>query len=367
MMTKRTPAWRIAALGGIVCASLIFTGPARGEPDVLERPALESTRASKSVLLAVTRAGERLVAVGERGIILFSDDSGNTWRQAKVPVSVSLTNVRFAGTRKGWAVGHSGVVLHSEDGGETWVKQLDGRRAALLVLKAAKAAGGQDSEDAKRQLAEAERLAADGPDKPFLDVYFSDENNGLIVGAYGLVFSTQDGGKQWQSWISRIPNPKGKHLYSIQTAGRDLYIVGEQGAFYRSSDGGQTFAEIKTPYPGSYFGALAMAGGELVAYGLRGNAYWSGDAGKSWQKVETGQPVTLTAGVTLREGSVVLVDQDGNVLQSRDKGRTFRPLTVSRRFPFTGVAQAADGSLILSGTRGIIRIDVRSTAAEAKS
>ncbi|WP_430515935.1 WD40/YVTN/BNR-like repeat-containing protein, partial [Pseudomonas fluorescens] len=62
---------------------------------LLDQAALQSAKAAHSVLLAVTRAGERLVAVGERGIVLLSDDSGVSWRQAKVPVSVSLTAVQF--------------------------------------------------------------------------------------------------------------------------------------------------------------------------------------------------------------------------------------------------------------------------------
>lgn len=346
---------------------LLLAAQAKAEPDLLERPALQSPRGAKSVLLAVARADKRLVAVGERGVILLSDDNGNTWRQAKVPVSVSLTNVRFASPRKGWAVGHSGVVLHTLDGGESWFKQLDGRQAAQLEFEAAQAAAKKaDDANAQRRLAEAQRVVDDGPDKPFLDANFADENNGFIVGAYGLMFATQDGGKLWRSWMGRIDNPKGKHLYSIHAAGRDLYIAGEQGALFRSNDDGQTFLEIKTPYAGTYFGVLTAPKGELIVYGLRGNAYWSGDAGRNWQKIETGPPVTFTAGVALGDGSVVLADQDGNVFQSRDQGRTFRPLPVDQRFPFTGVIQAADGKLILSGTRGITRLEVGANLGRAK-
>ncbi|MBI5444053.1 MAG: glycosyl hydrolase, partial [Deltaproteobacteria bacterium] len=108
--------------------------------DLLDRPATVSGRALRSVQLAVARAGKRLVSVGERGTVLLSDDDGRTWRQAKVPVSLTLTCVCFASERSGWAAGHSGVVLRTSDGGETWVKQLDGRQAAQIELAAAKAA-----------------------------------------------------------------------------------------------------------------------------------------------------------------------------------------------------------------------------------
>ena len=34
-------------------------------------------------------------------------------------------------------------------------------------------------------------------ERPFLDLYFSDENNGVAIGAYGLFYRTSDGGKNW--------------------------------------------------------------------------------------------------------------------------------------------------------------------------
>ncbi len=111
----------------------------------------------------------------------------------------------------------------------------------------------------RKELAEAERLVADGPDKPFFDVHFHDENNGVVVGAYGLAFATQDGGKRWLPWSDRIPNPQGRHLYSIHTSGNTWFIAGEQGALFRSADGGSSFVSVKTPYTGTYFGALGGA------------------------------------------------------------------------------------------------------------
>lgn len=330
------------------------------EPDVLERPALISPHASSSVLLAMTRADQRLLAVGERGIVLFSDDGAVSWRQAQVPVSVSLAGVRFVTGKKGWAVGHSGVVLHTEDGGVTWMKQFDGRQAAQVVLQSAeKAAAARNDAVTRRQLSDAQRLLADGPDKPFFDVYFSDERQGFIAGAYGLFFTTHDGGKTWLSWQNHIDNPDGKHLYCINALGASLYIAGEEGALYRSTDAGQSFAEIRTPYRGSYFGVVQLAGNKVMVYGLRGNAYWSDDAGHHWRKIETGTQATFTAGLALTDGSVVIVNQGGQVLRSTDDGRSFQALPVVHPFPFSGVTQAGDDKLILSGARGITEVSIK--------
>ena len=112
------------------------TGPV-GSP--LSTPAMHVTPTQKTVLIDLARAGERLVAVGERGLVLLSDDHGQSWRQAAVPVSVSLSAVQFVDAHSGWAIGHAGVVLATRDGGESWVVQLDGRRAAQIELDAARA------------------------------------------------------------------------------------------------------------------------------------------------------------------------------------------------------------------------------------
>jgi photosystem II stability/assembly factor-like uncharacterized protein len=312
--------------------------------------------AEKGLLLSVAAAGKRLVAVGERGHILISDDNGASWHQVQSPVSVTLTAVRFPTPLKGWALGHSGVVLHSDDAGETWVKQLDGMQAAQLVLDGlrAKAVSGQDTpEGLDSSIASAERLVSDGTDKPFLDLYFEDEQKGFIVGAYNLIFHTEDGGTSWQPWLDHVENPKGLHLYGIQAVGRDLCIAGEQGLFLRSEDRGKSFNALSTPYEGSYFGLLPLREGELIVYGLRGNAFKSDDHGNTWEKIDSTVPVSITAAAELRDGLLVLTTQSSDVLASRDQGRSFQHLSINEPFPFTGIAQAANGNIVLVGMHGV--------------
>ncbi|MBL0150765.1 MAG: hypothetical protein IPP87_19595 [Ideonella sp.] len=101
----------------------------------LDRPAVQQRTPQRNVLLAAAAAGPRLVAVGERGLVVLSDDGGASWRQAQtVPVSVTLTAVQFIDERLGWAVGHGGVVLRSEDAGQTWRRMVDGRQLAQAAL-----------------------------------------------------------------------------------------------------------------------------------------------------------------------------------------------------------------------------------------
>lgn len=357
----------ISTLTAPFVLSLLFAAPLPGlatsastQPkDVLERPALMSPRAARSVMLAVARADKRLVAVGEGGIVLLSDDNGKTWRQVPVPVRATLTNVYFADGKNGWAVGHSGVVLASRDGGATWEKQLDGKVAAQIN---ADAVAGLDDAFQRRN---AQQLQADGPDKPFLGVYFADAKRGWVVGAYGIAFATDDGGKHWQSLIPQLDNPKLRHLYGIQAMGEKILLTGEQGTLLASSDG-RKFSAVKTPYAGTYFGLVGAANNALVVYGLRGNVYRSGDGGDHWDKVDLGLPVTVTAGLRLDNGDLLLADETGRVLRSRDTGKSFQPVAVPKPFYFSGLIQAADGAVVLAGARGMARIEASSLTTESK-
>jgi len=343
-----------------VAVGLAVSEAALGEPDVLERPApmRSAERAATSVLLNVKMAGNRLVAIGERGLILWSDNDGQSWKQASVPVSVTLTSVSFADATHGWATGHSGVILRSSDGGQTWTKVLDGTRAASLLADESGKPGASEA-----LIADAKRLVADGPDKPFLDVKFWDAKHGLVVGAYGLLYGTDDGGDIWKPLQGHIDNPKGAHLYALHDTGDTLYLSGEQGVVFVSQDRGKNFAALKTPYVGTYFGILT-AGSNLIAFGMRGNAYWSGDGGQSWTKSEVPEKNTLTAGTHARDGAIFLVDDAGHVLVSRDDGKRFISANLPKQTPLNAVVETPSGKLCLAGARGISCPNQRQSGAE---
>lgn len=334
----------------LACAGAMAAPPAAPAlPTALRQPAVVTPKALGAGMLAVTRAGRRLVAAGERGIVLWSDDEGRQWHQATVPVQATLTAVRFVDAHTGWAVGHLGVVLRSDDGGMTWVRQLDGVGAAALVLAEAQATG--DAAAVHR----AERFVDEGPDKPFFDIAFTDAQHAWVVGAYGLILATDDGGKTWRSLQTRLENTLGVHLYAVQVLGQALFVAGEQGLLARSDDGGGRFTALSSPYKGSFFGLLSTRDGALLAYGLRGNVFRSSDGGLQWRQVETGLPVSIGAGVTLGDGRVVLLAQNGDLLVSRDGGTTLARVVAPRPLPAAGLTSVDRGEVLLASLRGLQR------------
>ncbi|MED7669792.1 BNR domain-containing protein [Pseudomonas moraviensis subsp. stanleyae] len=352
---------RVCQLVGLLTLALPWALPLSAAEaavgDVLNTPAMHAPQAEHAVLLDLARAGARLVAVGERGIVLLSDDNGNTWRQAPVPVSVSLTAVQFVDAEHGWAVGHGGAVLVSADAGETWTLQLDGRRAAQLELDAARAeaayATASDADAARVQ--NAERLVAEGADKPFLALKFSDARHGLIVGAYGLAFKTADGGASWQSLIGQIDNPAGAHLYALAAHGAQWFIAGEQGYLARSDDGGQSFASLDSPYSGSFFAAQVRDDGTLLVAGLKGNAFVSGDNGGSFVPAPVPMPVSFSDAIRTVDGQLLLVNQGGALFRTQADAQ-LQPYGAPLGKPVASVVQAADGSLVLAGFTGLTRL-----------
>ncbi|MCC2632248.1 MAG: glycosyl hydrolase, repeat protein [Ramlibacter sp.] len=318
--------------------------PAAGSvvADPLDAPARASRLAARSALMGVARAGDALVAVGERGHVLRSDDGGERWTQVGVPTSVTLTAVGFADARSGWACGHGGVLLHTADGGRSWRKQLDGR-ALLAGLQARR--GGSAALD--QQLA---RWREEGPDKPFLDLHVYGAEHVIAVGAYGLAVETRDGGRNWQPLPGALDNPGERHLYALAVHGGATYAAGEQGLLLRRAGTGQRFEAVTTAFRSTVF-ALIATEGALLALGLGGWVHRSTDDGLHWASSQPAGRAALTAAWT-RGATVVVASESGSLLVSGDAGRNFSVVPALRPAPLTGLAAAGPGRIVAVGLLG---------------
>lgn len=352
------------AVSGFAATCLLGTamgagGLSTGAQSPMERPALQVRQPQRAAILGVARAGRRIVAVGERGIALWSDDAGRTWQQATTPVSVSLTSINFVDERTGWAVGHSAVILHSADGGATWVRQFDGSdltRAANERLRQSGTAK-QASEDAvDPSLAVTKLLAEPIADKPILDVSFADAKTGYAVGASGLLLSTQDGGKSWRLASQKLRNPKALHLNTVRTSGHSVLIAGEQGTAYLSIDGGNTFRTLVTPYRGSYLAAAILPSGGLALAGLRGTLVVSAESDRAWTTVKLPTGAGLTVLGVAADGSLNVGAQSGQIFTYRTADNAVQEWT-RRGSPMMAALLEVDGdTIVTAGLRGVDRL-----------
>lgn len=356
----------ILITGGLAMPAVVL-GAAFIEP--MDRPAVKAKNPAGDVLIDVTLTGSRIVAVGERGIIIYSDDSGNTWKQADVPTSVTLTAVCFPSPYNGWAVGHAGMILNSTDAGETWTRRMDGVVAAEMIYDAAKAEAdrkGPEDDAAQTQLYNAQLFVDDGPDKPFLDIYFKNDREGFIIGAYGLIFRTQDGGNTWQPWLDRTENEGMLNLYAINASGDTYYIAGEQGLFLVSTDDGNLFKRVDTPYIGTFFDVVTASSGEILLVGLLGNAYWSADQGATFYKSQVPNEVSFSSAIRLDDGTMVFSNQGGMILKSSDNGRIITALDTLRLAPISSIIQIDNDTLMTVGYGGAIPVKLPAEGSHEK-
>ncbi|HSV37042.1 MAG TPA: YCF48-related protein [Ramlibacter sp.] len=339
-------------VGVALAVSGAFAAGGGGFQDPLDAAAPATRFTAATHLSAIARAGNRLVSVGVRGLIVLSDDEGKTWRQAASPVSSDLVAVRFVTPSRGWACGHDGVILATSDGGEHWVKQLDGRMAAQLLARhfATLAAGG-DAE-AARFVKEVARNYESGPEMPMLDLWFESEQVGWAAGPFGTLLGTRDGGKSWVSWMEKVDNPKMFHYNAIRSVGGELYLASEQGLLFKLDRSKERFLPVSTGYKGSFFGVIGTRD-YVIAYGLRGTAYRSRNGGASWERLSTGVPGGLTGASLLEDGRLLFVSQDGRLIVSRSQGDSFEAVAVPRPGLFTDVARAAGGRILVTGLGGV--------------
>jgi photosystem II stability/assembly factor-like uncharacterized protein len=360
------PFSRALLLAALICAPAASW--AADPPTVADEAAAEPVRAAERVplaarglLIAIAPAGERLVAVGDRGIIVVSDDRGANWTQAEyVPSQALLTGVCFLDPQHGVAVGHDQVILTTADAGRTWKRT---------------------------------HFAPQAPG-PLLDVWCGASGVVIAVGAYSAYLTSADGGASWRevkftpagakaapARAGAAPAPPappsagaeeeiggGYHLNRIVTAGGGrLYIAGEAGHLYRSDDGGATWHTLASPYEGSFFGVLPLSGDEVLAFGLRGHLYRSADAGGSWQQIGTGTVAMLTGAAPFDAHALAIVGLAGVVLVSRDDGRSFTLLQQADRAGLSAVVPAGGGRLAVAGEDGARQITLGGTPVAAGS
>lgn len=320
------------------------------EPSML--PALTSRLVTQRPLIAVAMAGTRIVAVGRMGHVVYSDDEGRHWLQAKVPVSVDLVSVRFLSDKQGWATGHDGILLRSDDGGVSWQLVLEGRQVARMMQDYYRPLAAAGEARFTAALEESKRFVEEQGARPFLDVLFENERTGYVIGAWGLILRTDDGGKTWLPWLDHVDNRNSGHLNAIARIDGQTWMVGEQGLLLRFDAAAQRFVAMASPSEGSLFGITGRAGA-LVIYGLAGRAFASHDNGQSWTSSKLGGTSSIAAGTLLDDGRIVLVDTGSGVWVSSDAGLTFEVRRAQREMSFFGVTATGTNRLALVGIQGV--------------
>ena len=329
---------------------------------VFDDPALTAKTPTGDLLEPVVSAGNRLVAAGEHGIIIYSDDNGQIWRQATVPADVTLTTVAFATPQDGWAAGALGTVFQTIDGGLTWHTQITGDKVNQLMMASANqlAASRPTDPSVPRALRRANFFMRAGADKPFLSILAVNENSAQVFGAYRMCIKTKDAGASWQDCSLNVPDPISHNLYDAVQSSSSIYVAGESGSVFSSGDQGQTFSALTAPADDTLFGILITPAQALLTYGVAGGLYRSTDQGQTWTSITIGSQSDLTAGIVLKSGRILLLSVTGTVYMSSDDGVSFRAFPTSMGMALFGAVQAQNGDVVLVGSGGVRMLPAKS-------
>lgn len=303
----------------IVAIGAYVSFATRPEPEFAET----RLHAAKFGVTDIARAGQRIVAVGELGQVLYSDDEAVSWQEASYTGNrgSSFTKLVFLDDKRGVAVGQDGLIATTQDAGASW------------------------------QEAQFDSVASE----PMLGVWGLAEGPIFAFGSFGRFFVSEDHG---QTWTRRDPGLDEMHFYGMEGSSNGrLMLVGEQGLAARSTDYGQTWERIPEFYRGSLFGLARIDDQTWIAYGLRGNVYRTTDFGNTWQQIDTGLTIGLFGHTLLADGSLVIVGQGEVVLVSHDQGASFTIAQQNKGANLTAAIPLKNGQLLAASLNGIKTLD----------
>ncbi len=282
--------------------------------------------------VAITQ--NRVIVVGDKGIVMTSDDQGHTWTRRQLEKGVKLFDlysVAFApGGSVGWAVGDGGVIFRSDDRGSTWTLQKNSSTAALLKVAVI---------NDQKACAVGEHAAvvctSDGgaiwnvqtiKDLTYFDVAFTDANNGWAVGEFATTIRTTDGGKTW-SVVTGAERLIAADPYFTVAFGNpnDGLMLGLNGASRTTANGGQSWQTGQLPnWHESIFAEAA-----LPAQGAE-DFYAAGENGVT-ALIENGKVSPVTSGTSNALTALAFsphlgfaVGLSGTILRSDDGGHSWQ-------------------------------------------
>lgn len=274
--------------------------------------AAEAEFVTKSVqqerLFELDRRGNKLVAVGDSGLVMRSSDGGSTWERETVPDATALFGVAMVQDRtvvvgqqgaihvhspdKGWkkvesgtkerllnlagnskgllvAVGAFGVVIRSTDAGETWQKA----QPDWLNIGDKEAGGGGLSG------------AAGEPSMYAVEVLENDTV--FIAGELAFIVKSENGGQDWQlvNQAKASADTIAPTINSLDFKGNGVgYAAGQSGLVLKTSDSGQSWQKLDVPTTSNLLSIAGLDSGAVVAVGMR-SALKSSDGGMSWKQM----------------------------------------------------------------------------------
>lgn len=243
---------------------------------------------------------KRALVIGYGGKIIETTDGGFTWDQVPSGTEKALYSIDFApGKKVGWIVGQEGTILKTLDGGKTWARQ----KTDLWLDNLCK-----DPEERKYRLGDLEAVPCQHAYLFAISVV--DESTAHVIGDKSIYTWTSDGGVTWNTRTLKVESAEAigedlelafedPVLYDVEFLDRKRgYIVGEFGKIYYTEDGGFSFVEQQEALMDdesivdildlpTLFDVEFVDDQHGIAAGLDGRIAETKDGGKDWSFVKS--------------------------------------------------------------------------------
>jgi len=213
---------------------------------------------------------KRAWIAGKEGIVYVTTDGGESWKELKTNSDRHVFALEFANDKRGHGAGDYGAMVHTEDGGATWTKQ---------------------QVPAETELPEsAFDMGVEPGDVNLYGISYGDENHVWIVGEFGVILASTDGGLTWTQQKAPIESTLfGVHFTDAQHG----WAVGVDANIVRTEDGGATWQIIQPPLRQRSLYDVFVRGHQGWIVGDSGTVLQSTDGGLTWQTHEL--PIQLAA------------------------------------------------------------------------
>jgi len=297
------------------------------------------------------------IAVGAMGLIMKTSDGGKTWTRQKKLTDCNLTDIFFTDDKNGWIAGGrirsaetnesmshderggDGIILHTENGGDSWDIRFARRGTYLFGIFFSDQNNGWAVGEGGLLLRTSDggrlwsHLPTTGTIKWLNGIYFFDKLNGLIVGESETVLATNDGGFTWE----KINAPADRKFYGFRSFYRDItfkgnkgWIVGQNGTILSSKDKGRTWKPQATEFDDRVRELMDLRKIFFIdenkgyAVGSLGTKIMkTSDGGESWSFVHVPNNDQLTSAWFSDNEQGFVVGGRGKILKTEDNAKTW--------------------------------------------
>jgi photosystem II stability/assembly factor-like uncharacterized protein len=142
------------------------------------------------------------------------------------------------------------------------------------------------------------------------DVHVSPEGKVTIVGEFGLVLHSVDGGETWN-----LTHRGEASLFALELDGNVGYAVGQHGAVLRTEDGAQTWRDLGGGTDANLLDVLTDRDGVVHVTGIR-TLLESADGGNTWVSRQPGDVSSRWyQSLGMSKAGVFMVGHSGRIVQ----------------------------------------------------